>query len=134
MARKKAWRYRTVRRSSQDKRWWFFCFDGISADESTVAYFSCSRAKTGSGRENTGAVRKVLHDIIVLGKFKRTKRCIAVFTDQEFLALMERRASRHGTDGIKFLHCKLPSQLNMELEQVLNNARMEQKRDEATFE
>ena len=102
-------------------------FDAITRNESIVAAFACNRAKTITGNENTGGVRKALNDLQFLNLLPAAvTRRFFVFTDKEFLRLVRKRSKRVGTHGVKFLHCKLPEKLAVGLESVLNLSRKEQ--------
>lgn len=104
-------------------------FDAVSIDKTIVAAFVCNRARTGAGNENTGGVRKALNDLHYLNLLPATvKRRIVVFTNAEFLTLIRRRGKRVGADQIEFLYCKLPENLAVALENVLDECRIEQRR------
>ena len=103
-------------------------FDAVTKDVAIIAAFVCNRAKTATGKENTGGVRKALNDLQFLNLLPAFIRRFFVFTDKEFLRLIRKRGRRVGTRGIKFLHCKLPENLASGLESVLNLSRREQTR------
>ncbi len=102
-------------------------FDAVSGNRFIVAAFVCNRAKTATGKENTGGVRKTLNDLQFLNLLAgtATKRFL-VFTDKDFLKLIQKRGKRVGTKEITFLYCKLPQKLAIGLENVLNTSREEQ--------
>jgi len=101
-------------------------FDAVSGDGLIVAAFVCNRAKTATSKENTGGVRKVLNDLHLLNLAVTANKRFIVFTDSDFLRLIQRRGKLGGTAGIKFLHCKLPHKLATGLKNVLDDSREEQ--------
>ncbi|MEE9610597.1 MAG: hypothetical protein V3W19_05060 [Desulfatiglandales bacterium] len=104
----------------------YHAFDAVSGNRSIVAAFVCNRAKTATGKENTGGVRKVLYDLHLLNLAVTAKKRFLVFTDKDFLRLIRRRGKRGGTSGIKFFYCKLPQKLATGLKKVLDKSSEEQ--------
>jgi len=102
-------------------------FDAVADDSSIVAAILCSRAATRTGRENTGGVRKALNDIGYLKEIPSNVQKVLVFTDDNFCQLIRRRASRLGTETIQMVVCKLPSHLEVLLEEILDRASHEQR-------
>lgn len=100
-------------------------FDAVSIDRKIVANIVCNRAYTAAGNENTGGVRKTLNDIQYLN-LVRGMRKFLVFTDTEFMDLIQRRAERVGRKEIDFLYCELPQELSENLEKLLDNCSREQ--------
>lgn len=104
-----------------------FRFDAVSEDGSVVAQFLCNRPKTASGNENSGAVKKALNDIRTLQFLPINRTRLAIFTDPGFLELVKRRSQRFDPDGIDFIHCPLPEDLQARLCANLDACREEQR-------
>jgi hypothetical protein len=102
-------------------------FDIVSNDGLIVGDILCNRAKTRTGRENTGAVRKAQNDIQLLKLLPAKVKRLMVFTDNEFCGLIHRRASRLGIESIETVVCTLPSDLQKRLIEILDKASYEQK-------
>lgn len=104
-----------------------YTFDAVGEDASIVAAILCNRAKTRTGRENTGGVRKALMEISYLKAAPEGVIKVMVFTDDDFCQLIRRRASRLGTEPIQMMVCKLPPHLEEELREILDKASHEQR-------
>jgi predicted nuclease of predicted toxin-antitoxin system len=102
-------------------------FDAVSEDETVVGNILSNRAKTRTGRENSGAVLKALKDIQYLTKLRRKVQPVLVFTDKDFQELMLRRGSRVEVRKIRTLVCPLPDHLQDKLVRVLDSASHEQR-------
>lgn len=102
-------------------------FDAVSLDGHIVAAILCNRAKTRTGRENTGGVRKALAEVEHLKLLPAEVVKMMVFTNADFSNLIQRRASRFGVADIKFLVCSLPDDKKMLLEKILDEASHEQR-------
>lgn len=106
----------------------FHRFDAVSADGTIVADFLSSRPSTGTGNENTGAVRKAKNDLQFLSLLPGSvKTRLFVFTDRGFLELMRKRAERVSAGHVEFLYCELPKPLRTTIEKVLDACRREQR-------
>jgi hypothetical protein len=99
-----------------------YAFDAVAEDVSVVAAILCNRAKTRTGRENTGGVRKALMEISYLKAAPVEVKKVMVFTDDDFYQLTRRRASKLGTEPIQMMVCKLPGVLEAELRKILDKA------------
>ncbi len=104
-----------------------YTFDAVAGDASVVAAILSNRAKTRTGRENTGGVRKALTEISYLKAAPEGVKKVMVFTDDDFCQLIRRRASRLGTEPIQMMVCKLPPHLEAELREILDKASHEQR-------
>jgi hypothetical protein len=102
-------------------------FDAVSRDGHTVAAILCNRAKTRTGRENTGGVRKALLEVEHLKLLSGRISKMMVFTDPDFSNLIQRRASRFGIADITFLVCHLPPDMKILLNNILDEASQEQR-------
>jgi hypothetical protein len=102
-------------------------FDAVAEDTSIVVAILSSRAKTRTGRENTGGVRKALSEVGYLKAAPETLKKVMVFTDDDFCHLIRRRASRLGTGSIQMMVCKLPPHLEAVLREILDKASHEQR-------
>ena len=102
-------------------------FDAVAKDGTIVGDILTSRARTRTGRENTGAVRKACNDVELLNKLPPGKQRVLVFTDGDFCALIKKRANRHGLGQIQMLVCRLPDNLQRQLTKVLDDASAEQR-------
>jgi hypothetical protein len=102
-------------------------FDAVSRDGRIVAAILCNRAKTRTGRENTGGVRKALAEVEHLKLLPGNISKMMVFTDSDFSNLVQRRASRFGITNIRFLVCPLPADKKMLLNNILDEASQEQR-------
>jgi hypothetical protein len=102
-------------------------FDAVAEDVSIVAAILSNRAKTRTGRENTGGVRKALSEISYLKSVPERVKKVMVFTDDAFCQLIRRRASRLGMAPIQMMVCKLPPHLEAELKEILDKASYEQR-------
>ena len=101
-------------------------FDAVSEDGSIVAAILCNRAKTRTGRENTGGVRKALAELAYLKQTTSVAQRVMVFTDPEFGELIRRRANRAGTENVRIIVCALPTNMESLLCEILNEASYEQ--------
>lgn len=81
-----------------------------------------NRAKTRTGHENIGGVRKALSEISYLKAAPKRAQKVMVFTNDDFCQLIKRRAARLGTESIQMMVCKLPTHLEAELREVLDKA------------
>jgi hypothetical protein len=104
-----------------------FSYDAVSEDSSIIGGILCNRSKTRTGNENTGGVRKALQNISGLKKTPEKSKKIMVFTNTEFLELIQRRANRFGTEDISMMVCKLPPNLDLLLTNILDSASREQR-------
>jgi hypothetical protein len=104
-----------------------YSFDAVTADNSIVAAILSSRAKTRTGRENTGGVRKALSEVGYLKAVPGRVKRVMVFTNDDFCQLIQRRASRLGTRSIQMIVCKLPPHLETVLREILDEASHEQR-------
>jgi len=104
-----------------------YAFDAVAEDVSIVASILCNRAKTRTGRENTGGVRKALTEISYLKAASKGVKKVMVFTGDDFCQLIRRRASRLGMESIQVMVCKLPPDLEAELRAILDKASHEQR-------
>lgn len=102
-------------------------FDAVSRDGRTVAAILCNRAKTRTGRENTGGVRKALAEVEHLKLLPGGISKMMVFTEPDFSNLVQRRASRFGIADITFLVCPLPPDKKILLNNILDEASQEQR-------
>ncbi len=102
-------------------------FDAVSQDGHTVGAILCNRAKTRTGRENTGGVRKALAEVGHLKLLCGDINKMMVFTDPDFSNLIQRRVSRFGIADIRFLICPLPPDKKMLLNRILDEASQEQR-------
>lgn len=84
-----------------------YSFDAVTEDNSVIAAILSNRAKTRTGRENTGGVRKALTEISYLKAVPANVTKVMVFTDEKFCQLIRRRASRLGIGQIQMIVCKL---------------------------
>jgi hypothetical protein len=102
-------------------------FDAVSEDLTIVGNVLSNRARTASGNENTGGVRKALNDLTTLRLV--TAACkLMVFTDAAFMELIRRRAEKKGgLVGMTLLLCDLPAAVSTELARVLDSASSEQR-------
>lgn len=103
-----------------------YSFDAVSEDGSIVAAILCNRAKTRTGRENTGGVRKALVELAYLKQTASVVERVMVFTDQEFAKLIRRRADRVGTEEVRIITCALTPNMESLLREILNEASYEQ--------
>lgn len=103
-----------------------FKCDAVSEDGTIVACFLSNRAKTGTGNENTGGVRKALDDVHLL-KAVSAQRRLLICTDAPFRDLVVRRSRRVDPSAIEFVHLALPPNLQRELDQTLDASRREQR-------
>jgi len=104
-----------------------YAFDAVAEDSSVVAAILSNRAKTRTGRENTGGVRKALTEISYLKAAPEGVKRVMVFTNDDFCQLIRRRASRLGTELIQMMVCKLPPRLEAELKEIIDKASLEQR-------
>ena len=105
-------------------------FDAVSDDDSVVVAILSNRAKTRTGKENTGGVHKALEELERLSRVRGSQKKVAVFTDSGFCDLMKRRTSSrmgNGIAGIEIVTCELPLKLQLELAKVLDAASAEQR-------
>jgi len=102
-------------------------FDAVSQDGRTIGAILCNRAKTRTGRENTGGVKKALAEVEHLKLLRGDINKIMVFTDPDFSNLIQRRASRFGIADIRFLICLLPPDKKVLLNRILDEASQEQR-------
>jgi len=102
-------------------------FDAVAEDTSIVAAILSSRAKTRTGRENTGGVRKALSEVGYLKVAPERVKRVMVFTDDDFCQLIRRRSSRLGIEPIQMMVCKLPPHLEAVLREILDKASHEQR-------
>ena len=102
-------------------------FDAVSRDGHIVAAILCNRAKTRTGRENTGGVRKALAEVEHLKLLPGEVVKMMVFTDTDFSNLIQRRASRFGVTDIRFLVCPLSGDKKILLKNILDEASREQR-------
>ena len=104
-----------------------YSFDAVAEDTSIAAAILSNRAKTRTGRENTGGVRKALSEVGYLKAAPERMKKVMVFTDDDFYQLIRRRASRLGTGAIQMMVCKLPPHLEAALREILDKASHEQR-------
>lgn len=85
-------------------------FDAVSDDGTIVAAILANRAKTRSGNDNTGGLRKALLDLCQLRLLPaRHSAKLMVLTDQEFIKRIEARAKKSvGKGDVQLLYCPLP--------------------------
>jgi len=102
-------------------------FDAVAEDTSIIAAILSSRARTRTGRENTGGVRKALSEVAYLKAAPERVKKVMVFTDDDFCQLIRRRASTLGTGPIQMMVCKLPPHLEAVLRETLDKASHEQR-------
>jgi len=103
-----------------------YSFDAASEDGSIVAAILCNRAKTRTGRENIGGVRKALAELAYLKQTSEATQRAMVFTDTGFSELIRRRANRAGMGNIHIVVCTLPPNLGSLLREILDEASYEQ--------
>lgn len=103
-----------------------FKCDAVSEDASIVALLPTNRPKTATDRENSGGVKKALTDVHCL-KLLTALRRLVVCTDDGFRQLVMKRSSRFGVEGVEFLHCPLPSDLQVQLNACLDASGSEQR-------
>jgi len=105
-----------------------YSFDAVSEDGSIVVAILCNRAKTRTGRENTGGVRKALAELAYLKlTISSVAERIMVFTNPEFSELIRRRASRVGMGSVRIIVCALPPDMDSLLCEILDEASCEQR-------
>jgi len=104
-----------------------YTFDAVAEDASIVVAILSNRAKTKTGRENTGGVRKALLEICYLKAVPESVKKVIVFTDDDFYQLIRRRASRLGTEPIQMMVCRLPPHQQALLREILDTASREQR-------
>jgi hypothetical protein len=102
-------------------------FDAVSQDGRIVGAVLSNRARTRTGRENTGGVRKATQDLSYLKLLPSRVTKLMIFTDNDFCELIKRRALRQGIEDIQFIFCKLPNDLNLLLNRILDEASREQR-------
>ena len=102
-------------------------FDAVSEDGTIIAEILSSGAKTRSGNENTGGVRKAESDLLRFFGIDEQTTKIMVFTDSAFLDLISRRTAGLGIERIKLVHCKLPAKLESILQDTRQTASKEQR-------
>ena len=102
-------------------------FDAVSNDNSVVAAFLSNRAKTRSGNENTGGVKKAESDLLRFHGLAPEITKVMVFTDAGFRDLTIRRTAGLGIETIQTLVWELPPELKRELESLLDRASQEQR-------
>ena len=102
-------------------------FDAVSEDGTIVAEILSNGAKTRSGKENTGGVRKAEGDLLRFFGIDDQTTKIMVFTDPDFLDLISRRTAGLGIERITLVHCKLPAQLESILQDTRGTASNEQR-------
>lgn len=102
-------------------------FDAVSEDTSIVAAALCNRAKTKTGNDNTGGIRKASEDVALLNLLPTGITRIMVFTDASFRDLVTKRAKRLGISQIEMLVCPLPRPMRSRLIKVLDEASLEQR-------
>lgn len=107
-----------------------YAFDAVTDDRSIIAAILCNRAKTRTGRENTGGVRKALAEIGHLKLIPEGAQKFMIFTNDAFCRLIQRRANRLGIESIQMVVCKLPPSLEALLEVILDKASYEQRASE----
>lgn len=103
-----------------------FNCDAVSEDSSIVALLLTNRPKTVTGRENSGGVKKALTDVHCLKLLTASERLV-VCSDEGFRQLVMRRSARFGVDGIQFIHCPLPLELQQKLDACLDASSKEQR-------
>lgn len=104
-------------------------FDAVSEDREVVAAILSNRARTRTGRSNTGARRKAECDFWRLANLdlpKKTQK-LMVFTDADFCHDMQKVIGNPGQLNVKFLVCELPNELESKLAKVLDKASLEQR-------
>ena len=101
-------------------------FDAVSRDGRFIGAILCNRARTRNGNENTGGVRKAIGEIEHLKLVGEQAKKYMVFTDQDFLELIRRRAARFGVGNIEFVYCPLPPFLRRSLDSILDASSNEQ--------
>ncbi len=104
-----------------------YSFDAVSQDNSIVAAILSNRAKTRTGRENTGGVRKALMELCYLKAVPASYQKLMVFTDDDFRQLMGRRACRLGKEEVQMMLCPLTPNLRRQLTATLDEASREQR-------
>ena len=85
----------------------------------------CNRANRGTKTENAAGLKKAFTALEQLKKLGRDTVKMVVFTDQDLLNLVQRRASRLGIGGIKLLVCPLPPDKKELLDQIMDAASRE---------
>ena len=102
-----------------------YLFDAVSQDGRIVAAVMCNRANRGTKTENAAGLKKAFTALEQLKKLGRDTVKMVVFTDQDLLNLVQRRASRLGIGGIKLLVCPLPPDKKELLDQIMDAASRE---------
>ena len=102
-------------------------FDAVSEDGSIVAEILSNGAKTRGGKENTGGVRKAEGDLLRFHGINDQTIKIMVFTDADFLELINRRTAGLGIERLERVHCKLPAKLESLLQETRKNSSNEQR-------
>ena len=103
-----------------------FKCDAVSGDGSIVASFMCNRPRTATGNLNSGGLMKARSEVQGLKSMIAARRLI-VCTDDDFRQLAMKQTKRFGTDGIEFLFCQLPEDLQRLLNDNLNASSREQR-------
>ena len=102
-------------------------FDAVADDESVVGAVLCNRARTSTGNENTGGVRKAGNDVSYLRLLPHHVKKLMVCTDPGFCELIRRRTARLGVEDIDLIVCPLPPRLAKVVTDVLDQASREQR-------
>ncbi len=104
-----------------------YAFDAVSEDSSIVGCILCNRPKTRTGRENTGGIHKALAELHYIAALPPGVKRLMIFTDEGFLQLAQRRATRIGVASIDWMFCQLPPHLEGLLKETLDKASQEQR-------
>ncbi len=102
-------------------------FDAVSENRSIVGAILSSRARTRTGNENTGAVRKAQVDVCLLNLLPAHITKLMVFTHKDFSRLVQERAAKLGTKSIEMLYYELSGGLQERLDKTLDDASHEQR-------
>ncbi|MCI0809826.1 MAG: hypothetical protein J4N63_11795 [Chloroflexi bacterium] len=103
--------------------------DAVSADGSIIADILSNRAKTRTGRSNTGGLRKAETDFWRLSAVTTSNVVtrLMVFTNADFMKVVRKRIGDPSTMKVEFLHCPLKRGTQHELDRVLDDASREQR-------
>ena len=102
-------------------------FDAVSQDRTVIANILSNRPRTRSGNINSGGIKKAESDLLRFHCLGEGITKVLVFTDKKFKHLIEDRTKWLGINTLTTLHCPLPKHLSELLDNVLDEASLEQK-------
>ena len=102
--------------------------DAVSVDGTIVADILSNRSITSGGNRNTGGERKAENDFWKLANATNSEinTRLLVFTDTDFKLVFENLIGDPRRVGVSFLYCKLPENIQQELDAALDEASREQ--------